>query len=498
MVSPLWVLSASLLFGYCTSTSVIVDPHSRCYEDLGCFHNQYPFNNTDGALPFPPNLIRPSFLLFSERSIPSTPYRLVRNDRHNLLVSGFEASLPTRFIIHGFTQNGNVPWAHDMMTELIRKERMNVIIVDWGRGSGFPYTQAAANTRVVGAEVAAMILYLNEVAGTTNSQFHLIGHSLGAHVCGYAGERLRGLERITGLDPAQPNFEGTQPEVRLDPNDANFVDVIHTDGSEFDTISGYGIKEAVGDIDFYPNGGRNQPGCTHETWTNVVSHLNLGPHAVGNLLACSHDRSIFLFTDSINGRACTLKGYPCTNYEEFVKGQCFSCGNRPCPNLGYHANSFQARGKFYLATTESPPYCGYHYHVTIRFGRTMSTDHGGLYVKILGTEGLSESFEILSTNPESGRDEGFQSNQVRQFLFVSHTYVGEILNVQARFQETNSFLSYFWTGQVTLVKVTVTDGRTSQRYSFCTPETVLISGHQMLGINRTNNPTSALCNPGGH
>lgn len=75
---------------------------------------------------------------------------------------------------------------------------MNVIIVDWGRGSGFPYTQAAANTRVVGAEVAAMILYLNEVAGTTNSQFHLIGHSLGAHVCGYAGERLRGLERITG------------------------------------------------------------------------------------------------------------------------------------------------------------------------------------------------------------------------------------------------------------------------------------------------------------
>ena len=33
-----------------------------------------------------------------------------------------------------------------------------------------------------------------------------------------------------GLDPAEPYFEGTDPVVRLDPSDAAFVDVIHTDG----------------------------------------------------------------------------------------------------------------------------------------------------------------------------------------------------------------------------------------------------------------------------
>lgn len=34
---------------------------------------------------------------------------------------------------------------------------------------------------------------------------------------------------FSGLDPAEPCFQGTPEEVRLDPSDAMFVDVIHTD-----------------------------------------------------------------------------------------------------------------------------------------------------------------------------------------------------------------------------------------------------------------------------
>ena len=33
-----------------------------------------------------------------------------------------------------------------------------------------------------------------------------------------------------GLDPAEPYFQYTDPAVRLDPTDATFVDVLHTDG----------------------------------------------------------------------------------------------------------------------------------------------------------------------------------------------------------------------------------------------------------------------------
>ena len=44
---------------------------------------------------------------------------------------------------------------------------------------------------------------------------------------------------LTGLDPAGPGFDEAELEVRLDPADALFVDVIHTDAQH--TLH-FGIK----------------------------------------------------------------------------------------------------------------------------------------------------------------------------------------------------------------------------------------------------------------
>lgn len=59
------------------------------------------------------------------------------------------------------------------------------------------------------------------------------------------------IGRITGLDPALPGFQDTtNPNQKLDPSDAQFVDVIHT-------CSGLlGHNRNLGHADFYPNGGR--------------------------------------------------------------------------------------------------------------------------------------------------------------------------------------------------------------------------------------------------
>lgn len=75
---------------------------------------------------------------------------------------------------------------------------------------------------------------------------------------------------ITGLDPSAPYFEHTGPKVRLDPTDAKFVDVIHTDIGYILGL-GIGINGQSGHVDFYPNGGKYQPGCTeYKTLGSVI------------------------------------------------------------------------------------------------------------------------------------------------------------------------------------------------------------------------------------
>lgn len=76
--------------------------------------------------------------------------------------------------------------------------------------------------------------------------FHLIGHSLGAHLCGFAGKQYKKLrssllERITGLDCAGLCFIDAIPDNRLDFSDAKFVDIIHTDKK-------FGMMEEIGNL----------------------------------------------------------------------------------------------------------------------------------------------------------------------------------------------------------------------------------------------------------
>ncbi|KAF4528066.1 hypothetical protein B566_EDAN016566 [Ephemera danica] len=157
-------------------------------------------------------------------------------------------------------------YAIDYDYNYLGKENINVIIVDWGELTPkikcriCMYPRARYATRKVGPYVATMIQYLNEALHISLENFHCVGFSLGAHVCGYTGKSLRSkydlkLQRITGLDPAGPMYDCYDTSDRLDKTDAIFVDVIHT----CTNILGFSLS--IGHIDFYPNGGRNQVGC---------------------------------------------------------------------------------------------------------------------------------------------------------------------------------------------------------------------------------------------
>ena len=58
-------------------------------------------------------------------------------------------------------------------------------------------------------------------AGMPGAQFHLVGHSLGAHVVGFLAKEVQVLglgkvARVTGLDPAKPLFEAATEKGRID------------------------------------------------------------------------------------------------------------------------------------------------------------------------------------------------------------------------------------------------------------------------------------------
>ncbi|XP_052256454.1 pancreatic triacylglycerol lipase-like [Dreissena polymorpha] len=326
-----------------------------CYKDdgIGCFSNSKPYDNVNCKVPESPNHIQVQFLLYTRANSQSP--EIVTNNTLSIQASNFSSTRKTKFIIHGYNDKHG-PWMSKMAQAILKREDANVFAVDWSKGAdNIDYNQAAANTRVVGALIARFITQLRTTAQAQYGDFHLIGHSLGSHISGYAGERIPGLGRITGLDPAGPQFEKKDPKVRLDPTDAVFVDAIHTDGDSLIQL-GFGLEQPVGHVDYFPNGGENQPGCPNELSQNLFNLITGNIGALTDGVACSHMRVIDLFTESINS-ACLFRAHPCSSRADFQAGRCNACGTG-CANMGYDSNSQQPQGgTYYLSTNGQSPYC---------------------------------------------------------------------------------------------------------------------------------------------
>lgn len=269
----------------------------------------------------------------------------------------FNASRPTTFIIHGYRPTGSPPvWMKDFSQQLLERQDMNVIVVDWNRGAAnVNYVKAVENTRKTAEHVIALIKVIQE-HGVSLASIHLIGISLGAHISGFVGANFKGeIGRITALDPAGPLFTGKPPEDRLDPSDAQFVDALHTD------IDALGFRQALGHIDYYANGGTDQPGCP------------LTIFGGGSYFKCDHQRSVLLYMESVS-RTCKSIVYPCSSYKDFLDGKCSSCsrfGPAGCPIFGYDAIQWKDtlrslnQTKTYFKTNADAPFCMTNYFVEV-------------------------------------------------------------------------------------------------------------------------------------
>ena len=174
--------------------------------------------------------------------------------------------------------------------------------------------------------------------GVNVENVHLIGHSLGGHVAGFAGKYLQKfgfkLSKITALDAAGPLFRGfwVSEASRLSKTDAEVVVAIHTDPWKF------GYLVSFGSVDIYVNGRPLiQPGCPDT--------------AELNWLVCSHQRSHQVYIDALQ-KFGTLVATRCWSYLGLLFGW---CQRNKQVDLGGEFK-YDERGEYYLKTHFKKPY----------------------------------------------------------------------------------------------------------------------------------------------
>ena len=195
------------------------------------------------------------FYLYT-KSNPIEPQIVTLDNVATLMNSNFNASNPTRFTIHGWNSGSDAGVNQLIKDAYLQKGAFNCFVVDWTAGSNtVNYLMARSRVTAVGKVISRFINFLNLNTGVSWNSIYLIGHSLGAHIAGITGRQQKSrLNTIIGLEAALPLFTLESID-RLEPTDAQYVELIHTNGGSL------AFHEPMGDADFYPNGGSKQPGC---------------------------------------------------------------------------------------------------------------------------------------------------------------------------------------------------------------------------------------------
>ncbi|XP_032663027.1 phospholipase A1-like [Odontomachus brunneus] len=211
---------------------------------------------------------------------------------------GINLSMPIVFLVHGFISNPNYTNSYKLSEALVEKG-VTVFSLDWTDAActtGLPlvkflaYPAAVINTRKIGELMASYVVSLNQKCSVPVNNIRFFGHSLGAHVCGFASKHIQesGYSRqkiplLIGFDPAQPLFMLNKCEDRLCKQDADLVIALHT--------STLGMTRPIGHTDFYFNGGSLQPKCP----------LNI---------ACSHSSAVLYLAKIIEDGTCKFPSVP--------------------------------------------------------------------------------------------------------------------------------------------------------------------------------------------
>ncbi|XP_021915373.1 pancreatic triacylglycerol lipase-like [Zootermopsis nevadensis] len=280
------------------------------------------------------------FLLYAEGADSSSEPILLRANDPRPPPGTFNPNLDTKVLIHGYAGNADFNSTAVIRRAYLNRGGSNVIVVDWGPLATYPcYFAAIFNLLQVGSCTARLLFGLATKYSLHPATVHVVGFSLGAHVAALTSKGMQAmtgtrLGRITGLDPALPLFATLNDAWKLDPSDADFVDVVHTN------VGIFGKIEVSGHADFFVNGGTFQPAC--------AGHKNAP--------LCSHLLAPVYFAESVASEE-GFWGQACPSYWHYVLGWCPGDTARDdLDTLMGEQCSSTTRGIFFVRTSDSPPY----------------------------------------------------------------------------------------------------------------------------------------------
>ncbi|XP_052870690.1 lipase member H-A-like [Anopheles cruzii] len=274
----------------------------------------------------------------TDRETEKNPTQLDMFNPATVMNAGFLRGRPLVVLIHGYTGHRDYAPNPTIRPAYLAHGEYNIISVDYGPLALEPcYLQAVRNLPTVANCTAQLLDFIIASRIVPLEDIHVVGFSLGGQTSGMIANYLRAgkLRRITGLDPAKPLFVFAPNDQKLDQSDAEFVQVIHTD------VFQRGILHPSGHVDFYVNGGVEQPGC------NMATMMTAGE--------CNHNRAPEYYAESI-GTDVGFYGYRCAHWYLYMLGICRGGGpNQQLAIMGAHTPN-TTRGLYFLHVNMMPPY----------------------------------------------------------------------------------------------------------------------------------------------
>lgn len=131
-----------------------------------------------------------SFYVYNKNNENSTAILLSQSETITSLTD-FDISLPTVVLVHGWHATYNTSFPLEAGRKYMSLSNANVISVNWDETAQLDYLEAYAAVSNIGKYLGQLLQDISATYDYSLDKVTLVGHSLGAHIAGFAGNVIQ-------------------------------------------------------------------------------------------------------------------------------------------------------------------------------------------------------------------------------------------------------------------------------------------------------------------